>query len=170
MSLVAVEGDRLVGGTTTSPGTGGLRKAKRAELYLLDLKTKRIPWHEPVLPGVQGYTDLCLGPDGLVWGFADRKVFFVFDPVARKIVHQQPAPAELGRTVSQQGPRVFVRGPKDEVYALFVRGVASIDPGTWQIELLARSPVPIASGGDFLDGRVYFAGGSHLYSYRIPRN
>jgi hypothetical protein len=170
MSLVAVEGDRLLGGTTTSPGTGGLRKAEQAELYLLDLNTKHIQWHEPVLPGVQDYTDLCLGPNGLVWGFADRRLFFVFDPAARKTVHQQPAPAELGGTASGQGPRVFVRGPNDEVYALFVRGVASIDPGTWQIKLLAPSPVPVASGGDFLDGRIYFTSGSHLYSFQISRN
>ena len=34
--------------------------------------------------------------------------------------------------------------------------------------MLAESPVPIGAGGDFLDGRIYFASGSHLYSYQVP--
>ena len=53
-SLVALPDGKLLGGTTTSPGTGGQRKAKQAELYLLDLATKQVEWHEAVFPGVQG--------------------------------------------------------------------------------------------------------------------
>ena len=33
--------------------------------------------------------------------------------------------------------------------------------------MLAESPVPIGSGGDYLDGRIYFASGSHVYSYGV---
>jgi len=168
MSLVALPGGKLLGGTTTSPGTGGERKAEQAELYVLDEATKQIEWHEPVFPGVQGYTDLCLGPDNLVWGFADRTIFFVFDPASRKVIHQQSIAAEFGGTVSHQGPRVFVRGPNQEVYALFTRSIARIEPENWRIQLLAKSPVPLSAGGDYLDGRIWFASGSHLCSYRLP--
>ncbi len=42
MSLVALPDGKLLGGTTISPGTGGQYKADQAELYLLDLATKRI--------------------------------------------------------------------------------------------------------------------------------
>jgi hypothetical protein len=167
-SLVALPGGKLLGGTTTSPGTGGERKAQQAELYLLDQATKKIEWHAPVLPGVEDYTDLCLGPDGLAWGFADRTVFFVFDPASRKVVHQESTAREFGSTVSQQGPRVFVRGPQGEVYALFVRAIARIEPQDWRIKLLAKSPVSLAAGGDWLDGRIWFASGSHLCSFRLP--
>lgn len=168
LSLAALPGGKLLGGTTTSPGTGGQRKAREAELYLLDEPTKRIDWHAPVIPGVQDYTDLCLGPDGLVWGFADRTRMFVFDPASRKVVHQQSIAREYLSTVSHQGPRVFVRGPKGEVYALFVRSIARVDPPGWRIQLLARSPLPISAGGDYLDGRIWFASGSHLCSYQVP--
>ncbi len=167
MSLVALTGGKLLGGTTTSPGTGGERKARQAELYVLDEATRRIEWHAPVL-AVQDYTDLCLGPDGLVWGFADRTIFFVFDPTTRKVVHQQSIAREFAATVSHQGPRVFVRGPKDEVYALFVRAIARIEPRGWGIKLLARSPVSVDAGGDYHEGRIWFANGSHLCSYRLP--
>ena len=152
-----------------SPGTGGETKAKQAELYLLDQATKRIQWRAPLIPAAQGYTDLCLGPDGLVWGFADRTVFFVFDPATRKIVHQRSIAADFTATVSHQGPRVFVRGPKGEVYALLVRAICRIEPQDWQFKLLAKSPVPLSAGGDICQGRIWFASGSHLYSYRLPR-
>ena len=121
-----------------------------------------------MFPGVQDYTDLCLGPDGLVWGFADRTVFFVFDPASRKVVHQESIAREFAATVSQQGPRVFVRGPQGEVYALFVRAIARIEPQNWRIKPLAKSPVSLGAGGDYLDGRIWFASGSHLCSYRLP--
>ncbi len=169
ISLVALEGGKLLGGTTTSPGTGGETKAKQAELYLLDQATKAIQWHAPLIPAAQGYTDLCLGPDGLVWGFADRTVFFVFDPATRKIVHQRSIAADFTATVSHQGPRVFVRGPRGEVYALLVRAICRIEPQDWQFKLLAKSPVPLSAGGDVCQGSIWFASGSHLYSYRLPR-
>jgi hypothetical protein len=36
---------KLLGGATTSPRTGGERKAKQAELYVMNLATKRLEWH-----------------------------------------------------------------------------------------------------------------------------
>jgi hypothetical protein len=100
-------------------------------------------------------------------GFADAARFFVFDPARRKVVHQQATLAQFGPTSSGQGPRVFVHGPRGEIYVLFVQGIARVEPRTWQIKLLARSPVAVATGGDYLDGRIYFVRGSHVYSYKV---
>ena len=86
MSLAALAGGKLLGGTTTDAGTGGEKKATEAELYLMDMATKKLDWHAAVFPGVQSYTDLCPGPKGLVFGFAAYGRFFVFDPAARKVV------------------------------------------------------------------------------------
>jgi len=173
MSLAAVspaalpEG-KLLGGTTTAPGTGGEKKAEQAELYIMDMATKKLDWHAAVFPGVQSYTDLCPGPKGLIYGIADRQRFFVFDPAGRKVVHQQTFGPELGPTNSQQGPRVFVPDPDGPIYILLVKGIGRIDPETHAITLLAESPVPIGPGGDLLDGRIYFGSGSHVYSYALP--
>jgi hypothetical protein len=51
---------------------------------------------------------------------------------------------------------------------LFVQGVAIVDPETFAITMLTRSAVPIAAGGDILDGRIFFSSGSHVYSYAVP--
>jgi hypothetical protein len=169
MSLVALPNGKLLGGTTTAPGTGGERKAEEAELYIMDMTTKRIEWYKALFPGVQSYTDMCLAPDGLVYGFADRRLFFVFDPIEKKVVHNQETMAEFGPTNSQQGPRVFVLSPDRKIYILFVKGIARVETGTFKITMLAESPVPIGPGGDILSGRIYFASGSHLYSYKIPQ-
>ena len=165
MSLAALPGGKIVGGSTTSPGTGGEIKAKEAELYIMDMATHALEWHEALFPGAQEYTDLCVTPAGLVLGVVDRKRFFAFDPAQRKVVHDRKLEGKFGPTTSQQGPRVFVLDPDQRIFMLFVKGIASVDPATFDITWLANSPIPIGPGGDILDGRIYFASGSHLYSY-----
>jgi hypothetical protein len=165
MSLVALPGGKLLGGSTTAPGTGGETKAKQAELYIMDMATKKLDWHEPVIPGVHGYSDLCNAPAGLVYGVADWIRFFVFDPTERNVVHQQDMTDTLGRTCTQQGPRIFVKDPKGTIYMLFAKGIARVEPDTHKVTLVAKSPVTIGPGGDYHKGRIYFASGSHVYSW-----
>jgi len=167
MSLVALPQGKLLGGTTTSPGTGGQKRASQAELYLLDLQRKQIDWHAAVFPAAQTYTDLALGPDGLVWGFVDGRRFFVFDPQQKKVVHESETLAPFGPLATSQGPRVFVFAGRT-MYVLFQRGIARVEPSGWKIEMLVKAPAAISAGGDFYAGRIYFACGSHLYSFRPP--
>jgi hypothetical protein len=168
MSLTALPEGKLLGGTTTGAGTGGEKKATQAELYIIDMATKNIDWRQAAFPAAQSYTDLCPGPRGLVYGVVDLRRFFVFDPAKKSIVHQEDTYAKFGYTNSQQGPRVFVTAPDGKIYMLFVQGIAIVDPETFAVTLLAKSPVPIAAGGDILDGRIYFSSGSHVYSYAVP--
>jgi sugar lactone lactonase YvrE len=166
-SFVVLPDGKLLAGTTTSPGSGGEKKAKEAELYVMDLASKKVEWQAVAFPGVQEYTDMFQGPGGLVYGVADRKLFYVFDPATRAVVHQQKLEADFGLTAYQQGPRVFIPGPTGEIYILLTTGVARIEPGSYKLTLLAKSPIAIESGGAYLDGRVYFINGSHLYSYEL---
>jgi streptogramin lyase len=158
---------KLLGGTTTSPGSGGEKKAAEAELYLMDMATKSVEWHAAVIPGVQQYTDLYAGPGGLVFGIADRKTFFVFDAPARKLVHQRAVDQEFGPSVGEQGPRVFVPTPDGQVYLLFAKAIVRLDPATFTLTKVAEPPVTIDAGGDYLDGRIYFRHSSHLCSYDL---
>jgi hypothetical protein len=169
VSLAALPKGKLLGGTTTSPGTGGEKKAKEAELYIMDMGSHKLDWHQVVFPGVQEYSDMCVGPEGLIYGIADRKKFFVFDAANRVVVYERDVADDLGPTTGQQGPRIFVPGEEGAMYVLFVKGIALVDPTSYTLTMLAQSPVPIDAGGDYLDGRIYFAGGSHLYSYEIKK-
>ncbi|WP_157970362.1 Vgb family protein [Albibacterium indicum] len=167
MSLVALPKGKILGGTTTAPGTGGEKKAKVAELYIMDIENQEMKWNQVVLPGVQSYTDMCHAPNGLIYGLADRKIFFVFDPERKELVHQYDLTAEFGITAGEQSPRIFVHGEEGETYLLLRKGIAQINPQNYQINLLAESPIPIDAGGDYLTGRIYFVGGSHIYSYQL---
>ncbi len=169
MSLIALPDGNLLGGSTTNPGTGGERKAEEAELFVMDLDTRRIRWREVAFPGVQSYTDLCSGPDGLVYGVADGERFFAFDPDTREILRSETTVHRFGLTAMQQGPRVFVSGPDGDVYMLFVKGIVRVNLSDHSLAMLAASPVPIDFGGDWLNGRIYFGSGSHLYSYGVCR-
>ncbi len=169
ISLAAPPEGKLLGGTTTSPGTGGEKKAKEAELYIMDMATKKLDWHQALFPGVQEYSDLCMGPKWLIYGIADRKEFFVFDAASRTVVYERDVAADLGLTTGQQGPRIFVRGEEGTIYVLFAKGITRVDPTSYALRMLAQSPVPIDAGGDYLDGRIYLASGSHLYSYEVKK-
>ncbi len=166
-SLAALPGGKLIGGTTTSPGTGGEKKAREAELYLLDLESKQVEWHEALFPGAQEYTDLSVLSGELVGGIVDTSRFFVFDAAQRKVIHEEDTASRFGPSCHHQGPRVFVTGPGNTFYLLFRKGVAHLDPLTYAITMPVESPVSIGTGGDFLDGRIYFGSDSHLYSYKI---
>jgi len=167
MSLVALPGGKLLIGTTIAAGTGGQVKAKVAELAILDLATKQIEWHEPLLPEVQNYTDMMLSANDLVYGFADRRRFFVFSPKTHKIVYEKDIVPEVGSTNGQQQTRTFVTAPDGTIYLLLVKGIAKLNPRTLEIKLVAPSPVPIGPGGDWLEGRIYFGSGSHMYSWKV---
>jgi hypothetical protein len=169
MSMVALPEGKVLGGSTTAAGTGGEKKVSEAELYILDLTTDQIIWHEALLPGVQGYTDLCNAPNGLVYGFADARIFFVFDPETRQIIHEQNIRETFGATSGGQGPRVFVTDPEGIIYALLSRRIVRIEPESFELIQLAETPLAIHVGGDYLNGRLYFANGSHIYSYTLPQ-
>lgn len=164
-SLVVLRDGTLLGGTTSSAGTGGLKTTDEATLFIMDLESRKILWSAAILPGVQDYSDLAVSPDGLVYGLADRSVFFVFNPVTRTIVKLDDSKRH-GTVNWQQGQRAFVTADDGRCYLLFTEGIAMVD-GEKGIQWVETSPVPITSGGDFLNGRIYFASGSRLYSYRI---
>jgi len=167
MSMVALPGGKLLGGTTTAPGTGGEKKATEAELYIMDMASKRLEWNKILFPGIQEYSDMCLVPNGLVYGITDKKKFFVFDPAKKTVVNEQDVAASFGPTVGEQSPRIFVFGPKREIYILFVKGIVRVEPDSFKMTMVAKSPVPIRAGGDYLDGSIYFVSGSHLCSYKL---
>ncbi len=168
MSLAPLPDGKLLCGSTIAPGTGGQVKASLAELFILNLATGTVEWHEPVLEGARSYIDMIVAPNGLVFGIADRTRLFVFDPAQRALVKEINTEPDFGPSVSHQGTRAFVQAPDDTIYVLFNRGIAKLDPDAQELEMLAESPVTIGGGGDWLDGRIYFYSGSHMYSWEVP--
>ncbi len=168
-SMIELPGGKILGGSTTTAGTGGQKIAEQGELYILDIATKKIEWHAPLIPGTQTYLSFAKGPGNLIYGIADRKTFFVFDPAKREIIQKQDIQGDLGSiTASQQGPRIFIAA-SNQLYLLLADGIAKIDTTTHKASRVAKSPTPIEGGGDYHNGRIYYSDGSHLYSYQLNR-
>ncbi len=160
-AMAVLSNDLLLGGGTTEAGTGGERKAKEASLYLFDIPNRKVVWQGKPLLGVQRYTDMTVLDDGKVLGAADRATMFVFDPAAKKLVKSWKI-AE-GLTVSQQGPKAFVRDGSN-LYLLLHTGVAKLDPTTGEMVKFVKSPVFISQGGAVFQNRIYLIGKTRLYS------
>ncbi|WP_316812696.1 hypothetical protein [Pedobacter heparinus] len=168
MSIVPLKNGKILGGTTTTPGSGGERKAKEAVAYIMDMASKKIEWQQALVPGAQEYSDMRIMPNGMVYGIRDKKDFFVFDPVKKQVIHQKDLLPEFGRTTGEQCPRIFVAGPKGEIYMLFHDGaIVQINPDNYQLTRIATAPSSIKAGGDYADGRIFFVSGSHLFSYKL---
>ncbi|MDP3468633.1 MAG: hypothetical protein Q8S11_09890 [Daejeonella sp.] len=168
MSLVPLKNGKLLAGTTTTPGSGGEKKAKEAQMYIMDMASKKIEWQQAVFPGVQEYSEMRMMPGGMVYGITDKRQFFVFDPANKQVVYKKDIFSEFGPTTAEQSPRIFVTGPKGEVYILFAKGaIVEVLPKTYEMKLIATAPGPIKAGGDFAHGRIFFVSGSHLMSYKL---
>ncbi|MCF3108743.1 hypothetical protein LL912_08130 [Niabella sp. CC-SYL272] len=167
MSLANIAGGKVLGGTTVTPGTGGEQKARLALLYIIDPVSKKVEWKEPLIPGVRSYTDLTTRKDGKVYGIADRRIFFLFDPAIKKIIYQKDMYKDYGYAVGEQSPRVFINGKQDDLYILFEHAITRVDHKTAEIRLVSKTPQAIRAGGSFLNDRLYFICGSHLFSYGL---
>lgn len=164
-SMVALPNGDLLGGTTTRPALGGVRRADEATLYVLDVHEKEVVWTGALLDGVVSYQDMCITDDGTVFGVADRERLFVFDPTGREIEHETTL-NEV--TANQQGSEVFVQTPGGRVFLLFQSGtIAEIDTESYEITPRATAPADIGNGGTFYNGRIYFATNSNLFSWEV---
>ncbi|WP_300600563.1 hypothetical protein [Niabella sp.] len=167
MSMTALDNTRVLCGTTTAPGTGGLKKATEATLYLFDAKNLKPVWRENAIPGTQSYSDL-YNDGNYIFGIADSKLFFVFDPVKRSVIYKETIPEALGPVVTVQSPRVFVKNPStSDCYLICRNGILKVNRSSYKLETVALSPVMIEAGGAFYRNKIYFISDSHLCSYQL---
>lgn len=152
----------LVGGTSISTPGGGHPLSAQGTLYLFDLQTREVVFRTNPVEGAADVFSLEVGPDGLVYGLATGSRFFVFDPATRQVVHTEDLSAYGGM------PRqTLTLGPDGNIYATFTTSIARITPGSFAHEKLATPPASISAGAVMHDGRLYYASGSHVWSYDL---
>lgn len=152
----------LVGGTSIATPGGGHPLATEGVLYIMDWATRQVIFQTAPVPGAPEVFSIEVGPDGLVYGLASGSRFFVFDPESREVVHTEDLSAYGGL------PRqTLVLGPDGNIYATFTKAIVRITPGAFAHEKLADPPTAISAGAVILGGRLYYAGGSHLWSFDL---
>lgn len=160
--MQALPNGDLIAGTTVSGTHGGKAVEKDAVIYVLDWQTKQVKWKTVPMPGMSAIGRMKMGPDGKLYCMGSDSVFFVFDPETREVVHQQSLEEYGGVPVNG-----MERGTDDSIYIVFSKAIVKITPGTYEVEKLADAPGGISAGIGITGGRIYFAIGSHLWSYKL---
>ena len=151
----------IVGGTTINGGPGSTPVATDAELLTWDPQNERILSTSIPVRGAQTITDLVAGPNGLVYGFADRTLF-AFDPSINQVVQTQSTSLS-GLIYNSVGIDKIGR-----IWGLSSQGVFMIDTTQFQVTIMGVPPNPITGGFAFNGGAIYFVSGTEIYSYGIP--
>ncbi len=165
LSLLPLEQSLLLIGGTASGGTGGRRAEGDAPMMIFDLNTRKPVWLGRPLAGVESYLDLLRLPDGRILAVADRTRLLVFDPATRKMMAEIPT-GELGRTVWQQGPRILLSDGQ-RVFVLLEKAIAEFLPTENRLVKRVDAPAGITAGGAIVNGRIYYANRSELWSAAI---
>lgn len=163
VTMDALPDGNIVGGTSVGAPGGGHTSATVATLYVLDFKTRKVAYRTNPVPGATEITSLAAGANGLVYGLAGGAKLFVFSPTERKVVHEADLSAFGG--VPRQA---LVKAPGGRLYAVLTGAILQLDPKTYAVTKLTDLTVPVATGGVYHEGRIYFAGRARLYSYKLP--
>lgn len=163
ITLKALPNGDLIGGTSVETPGGGHPAAREGVLYIMDWKTRKVIFQAVPVRGAREVFSLEVGPDGLIYGLASGSEFFVFDPKGKKVLHRKSMAAYGGL------PRpALLRGADNTIYALFTKAIVRIDPRDFRHEKLADASGNISAGIAIQRDRLYFAIGSHLWSYVPP--
>jgi hypothetical protein len=161
VTLQALPGGLLVGGTDVAAPGGGREQATEGLLYLFDFATRKVVFQTVPVPGARYVRYLEVLPDGKVCGLAALGKYFVFDPQTRQVVHTEDW--------SAHGPEAGLAKAEDgTVYALMAKAVFRLDGKGLTATKLATPPQPAKYIGPILGGRLYYAADTNLWSYRLP--
>lgn len=163
ISMRALPGGDIIGGTSIEAPGGGHTRAVQATLYVLDWQTKRVIFKTNPLPGIREIISLEIGPDGLVYGLGSGSNLFVFDPKKGKVVHQGD--------LSQYGgvPRQALLLANGKLYAAMTKALISIDIKTYQVTKIVDMPPGVTVAAVYSNGQLYFSCDGHLWSYDLKR-
>ena len=179
--LKAMPDNKLLGGTTITPGTGGAVKAVQAKVFLMDGKSMKIIYQTVAVPGAGEIRGIEIGDDGLAYGVArmgkpvmfqmipGNAVLFVFNPKTGKVLHKEDI-SQYGALSGKQAPKTIFTGPDKNIYILFRRNIIRVKLGTLKHEKIGTSPVDIDEGVIIKGNRVYYASKDCLWSFKIKQN
>jgi hypothetical protein len=164
VTLRALDDTTLVGGTSIHTPGGATAVASEALLYLFDTETMRVTFSITPAPGHPSIAAVEVDADGRVFGVTEKSTLFIFDPQSKQMIAQHDL-SQHGRPVRPD--QSLLRDEAGRIIVLLSGAVLAVAPGSTQPTLLATLPVEAHAGSAIIDGRLYFASGSHLYSVKL---
>lgn len=166
IASLVYQNDYLIGGTSIWGGIGSQPIEKEAKLFMFDLETRKVAFEFVPIPNKKAITSVKIGPDGMIWGFAEGALF-IFDPMERKVIFKK----ELFDIDYSHRPFVF----RDAAFEFAKNGLIygtigyqffELDPTSMTTKIL-REELSILSAMDDA-GNIYFAHGKDLWKYTFP--
>lgn len=150
----------IVGGTTVIGGGGSHPTQKEAKLFVWDPVAKSKVFEAAPVAGAKEIGDLITAPNGKVFGIAEGNTLFVFDPEQRQVIHRAAIPFPISIDSIYNSIAV---GFDKNLWGLCRKGIFVIDPNTYAVTLIAKSPEPITAGFVMCDRSIYFGAGPDVY-------
>lgn len=166
VTLRALPNGDLIAGTSIHAPGGATPVTKTARLYIMDWKTRKVVFDLGPVENASSISCLEIGPAGKVYGITDTSQFFVFDPDTRKIIHRADF-KEYGNPV--RSDQTFQLDAKGRLLAIMSTAIVRITPRSYKPGKLATPPEPATVGSAVIGNRLYYAAGSRVWSYRLPR-
>ena len=142
---------KIFGGSDIAAGGGGQTVAKECVLFGWNPKTKRKDWESVIIPGDHGMVALTAAHGKLFGVSYPSETIFVLGPKTHEVLHQEKSP--LGRV---QEISLAYYAPHDCLYGLTQKSIFKINPDTYAITEVARSPDPITCGFAVTESGIYF--------------
>lgn len=169
-SLAALPDGDLICGTTTQAATAGKSEGGEAGLIRLKWPGMEVVSRWTPLKQETAINDLVLAPDGRLFGLADSRRLFVFDPAKGKLLRTVllDAYGENTGAPGNQTTNVLTFGPDGALYAMFSRHIVRVDPLTLQHRSVHESATVLSGALIRADRRLWFATGAKLLSLDFP--
>jgi len=161
ITLVSLPDGNIAGGTSIHAPGGGAVKAKEAELFIMNWKTKKNIFRIVPVTGAKEIVSLVSAPPDFICGVSDTGVFFVCDWKRKRIIHSE----SLG--IKTSGRHFTALHQNDVLYVAGSSGVVKINLKTFSQELFISHAMGGISGAVIQNNRLYFISDTRLFSYRI---
>lgn len=156
------DGD-IVCGTSVSGGHGTSPVADDAVICVLDWEAKTVSQHDVPVKDLSEIRSIVRGPEGLLYCLGTNGLLFSYDLQSQGIIAQ----ADLS-DYGSVAVNPMTLGPEGNLYVVLRDAVLQVGIDGLEVAKICDAPGPINAGIGLVDGRVYFARGSHLWSVPVP--
>ncbi|KAG2392860.1 hypothetical protein C9374_009437 [Naegleria lovaniensis] len=167
MAVIPNSQDLILCGTTIAAGTGGVPIAPVAELYIFNTTSMNVTWRGALISNVRYYYELfSVSSTGLIYGYTDSRMFFVFNPANRSLIHLKP----MDRAFVEQGPHSFALHPNGrDVYITLSTGIHFIDENTFAMKRIMTPPSKVLpfNGVILKNGWYYYRSESRIHGFKL---
>lgn len=155
ITSLAYKSGVLYGASSFRGGLGAEDVFADARIFAFDPVTQQKLWEAIPFPGTGAITNIIVGPDGNLWGWAMGR-FFTFDPATRQVLHSELIFTDAVSAV--RDAQMEISRFDGKIYGSVAGRFFQIDPATLAVTVLRTEPTQRLAQDS--RGNFYFADGA----------